>query len=201
MAVTMLHLVDDEGVPVSAEVRVAVELAFRIALQRYPRMDAALLAGMAEGVASSMSRRLPEIQAVKQYAQVAMHGRVQEWLRKHPGIEIPCESPEQIERLVGAPSQTLFTDAETEILFAQMKAQLTERDRHILVLMEQDLAKPGEIAAALDISYSAAAKALERVKDRVSDLLRGWKQDETDARDNKGTGTGLRPRRFRVNLR
>jgi DNA-directed RNA polymerase specialized sigma24 family protein len=201
MAVTMLHLVDDEGNPVSAEIRIAVELAFRICLQRYPRMDAALLASMAENVASSMSRRSAEIQALKQYAQFAMLGRVQDWVRKHPGIEILVENTQELERLSGAPQQSLFSDAEAEILFAQMKSQLGERDRHILVLMEQDLAKPGEIAAALNISYGAAAKALERVKDRVSNLLRSYQKAEKSARDDNGTGTGLRPRRFRVNLR
>jgi DNA-directed RNA polymerase specialized sigma24 family protein len=201
MAVTMLHLVDDEGQPVSGEIRIAVETAFRLTVQRYPRMDLAVLAGMAESVAASMSRRRPEIQALKQYAQIAMAGRVQEWRRKYPEVEIPCMSLHELERIAGAQPQSLFTDAEAEILFAQMKSHLTERDRHILVLMEQDLAKPGDIAAALNISYSAAAKALERAKDRVADLLRGCKQGDKQAQDGSGTGNTLRPRRFRVNLR
>jgi DNA-directed RNA polymerase specialized sigma24 family protein len=166
-------------------------------------MDGAILASMAEGVASSMSRRGADIRALKQYAQVAMHGRVQEWLRKHPGIEFPYESSQDLERLAGASTQSLLTDTEAEILFDQMKLLLTERDRHILVLMEQDMAKPGEIATALGISYAAAAKALERVKDRISDLLRGCRQKDQNARekDTADTGTGSRPRRFRVNLR
>ena len=58
-----------------------------------------------------------------------------------------------------------------------------ERDRHILVLLLQDVTSPANVAAALDVSYSAAAKAIQRVKDRISTML----VDEPSERESKGS--------------
>ena len=59
------------------------------------------------------------------------------------------------------------------ILFDQLKTKLSERDRHILVLLLQDLTSPASVAAALGVSYSAAAKAIQRVKERIAAILLG----------------------------
>jgi DNA-directed RNA polymerase specialized sigma24 family protein len=193
MAVTMLHLVDDEGHLVDADIRVAVETAYRRIVQRYPRLDEAILAGMAESIAASMSRRRASILSPRQYAEVALRGKAQEWFRTHPGLEIPVAEMAEWERLASTETKLAFTDTESDILFDQMKKHLTERDRHILVLLEQDLTKPGEIAAALDISYNAAAKALQRVKDRMAALLEGTRKDT-------GNRTSTHSR-FRMNLK
>ena len=61
---------------------------------------------------------------------------------------------------------------EMNLLFSEIKARLSERDRQILVLLEQDLG-PKEIAKAFDISYTAAAKAIQRARDRMAAILSG----------------------------
>ena len=61
---------------------------------------------------------------------------------------------------------------EMNLLFSEIKARLSERDRQILVLLEQDLG-PKEIAKAFDISYVAAAKAIQRARDRMAAILSG----------------------------
>ena len=131
-----------------------------------------------------MSRRRSEIQALRSYAQVAMNGRVQEWFRDHPGVEIGVERPAELERAAGGVIDRSFADAEMEILFSQMKTRLSERDLHIFVLMEQDLGKPGDVAAAFGISYNAAAKAIQRAKERMAALLGGIGQNTPDEDDS-----------------
>ena len=63
-----------------------------------------------------------------------------------------------------------ITAADLSVLFSEIKAQLSERDRQILALMEQDLG-PREIAKAFDISYTAAAKAIQRARERMAAIL------------------------------
>ena len=64
-----------------------------------------------------------------------------------------------------------MTSADLSILFAEIKVQLSERDRQILVLMEQDVGSPQQIAEVFEMSYSAAAKAIQRVRDRMAAIL------------------------------
>ncbi len=47
---------------------------------------------------------------------------------------------------------------EMNLLFSEIKARLSERDRQILVLLEQDLG-PKEIAKAFDISYTGCRES------------------------------------------
>ena len=169
MATTLLHLVDQNDSPVPQVVRVAVDAAHHWALNDYRHFDQAVLAGMAEAVAVAMCRRLDSIQCPRRYAIAALRGRLQEWYRAHPSFEIVME-PDELERIAG-PSSRSFTAANLGIWLAEARMQLSERDRQILGLMEQDLGSPGHIAKALDISYSAAAKALQRVKTRMATLL------------------------------
>src|SRR5450755_2200773 len=72
MASTLLHLVDDEGQPVGPAERIAVEGAYCYAAREFPRIDNAVLTGMAEAVAVAMSRRLEEIRSVNQWALAAV---------------------------------------------------------------------------------------------------------------------------------
>jgi DNA-directed RNA polymerase specialized sigma24 family protein len=72
---------------------------------------------------------------------------------------------------------------ERAVLFEQLSTKLSERDRHILVLLLQDMTSPANVAAALGVSYSAAAKAIQRVKDRISTML----EDEPSERESKGS--------------
>ena len=171
MPITMLHLVDKKGDPVEQEIHVAVAAAFKSCVHRFSRIDDSILAGFAEAVAASMNSRSGEIGTFRSYARAAMNGKVYEWLRSHPSRELGVEKSDELERLAGPAVDRSFADAELEILFSQIRTHLTERERHILVLMKQDLG-PRDISAALGLSYDAAAKAMQRVRERVALLLR-----------------------------
>lgn len=190
---TMLYLVDDEGNPVHREIRSAVEAAFRNCIRQFSRVDETILAGFAESVAASMNRRRGEIQAPKQYARVAMHGRVQEWFRAHPAKELAVDRIEELEQVPGGMINRSLADAELDILFSQIKTHLSERERHILVLLEQDLG-PCEIGVALGISYNAAAKAMQRVKEHMASIVAspsGKNGEEADSsRHSSSTNLG-----------
>ena len=169
MALVLLHLVDEQGRPVPPSVSIAVETAYRWVSREYEHFDQALLAGMAESVALAMCRRLVHIEFPRRYASAALTGKLQEWYRAHPGVEVPLEL-EESERTRG-PRPGAMTSADLSILFAEIKVQLSERDRQILVLMEQDVGSPQQIAELFEMSYSAAAKAIQRVRDRMAAIL------------------------------
>jgi DNA-binding CsgD family transcriptional regulator len=170
MAAILLHLVDEHDQPVPLQVRLAVETAYRWALQEYQHFDRAVLAGMAESVAVAMCRRLEQIEFPRRYAFTALTGKLQEWYRAHPAIEILMD-PAEVEHLTGDKSKSTSA-ADLNVLFSQIKARLSERDRQILVLLEQDLG-PKEIAKAFNISYLAAAKAIQRARERTAAILSG----------------------------
>jgi len=186
MAATLLHLVDEHGQPVPSQVRLAVEAAYRWAEQEYQRFDRAVLAEMAEALAVAMCRRQDRIELPRRYAVAALAGKLQEWYRAHPAVEIMLD-PDDLEQVMQAePVPT--TSPDLNVLFAEMKAQLSERDRQVLVLLEQDLG-PQEIAKAFEISYFAAAKAIQRARDRMAAIL-----SETGNQKGEDNGTMTRPR-------
>lgn len=170
MAATLLHLVDEHGAPAPSQVRLAVESAYRWAVREYRHIDQAVLAGLAESVAVAMCRRLDQIVFPRRYAFAALTGKLQEWYRAHPVVEIAL-GPDDLERFKG-PKGMGASATEMNLLFSEIKARLSERDRQILVLLEQDLG-PKEIAKAFDISYAAAAKAIQRARDRMTAILSG----------------------------
>jgi DNA-directed RNA polymerase specialized sigma24 family protein len=191
MAATLLHLVDEHDQPVPPQVRVAVETAYRWALHEYQHFDRAVLAGMAESVALAMCRRLEQIEFPRRYAFTALTGKLQEWYRAHPAIEILMD-PAEVEHLTGDKSKSTSA-ADLNVLFSQMKAQLSERDRQILVLLEQDLGAQ-EIAKAFKISYSAAGKAIQRARDRMAAILSATEnqQDEEGDADSRPRAIGIK---------
>jgi RNA polymerase sigma factor (sigma-70 family) len=172
MAGSLLHLVDQENAPVKPEIRIAVEAAYRWSIREYPNIDDVDLAAMAEGVGLRMSKRFHEIQSPRRYAFAALSGRIQEWFRGHPAKMVSFESEDEFDREIG-PDNRLSLEAERRVLFAQIRRRLSERDRQICMLLEQDVTSPREIAKALEISYSAAAKALERARERMASIVRG----------------------------
>jgi RNA polymerase sigma factor (sigma-70 family) len=170
MAGSLLYLVDEDNKPVKPEIRMAVEAAFRWSVREYRNMDEADLAAMAEAVALGMSKRLEEIQSPRRYAFAALTGRIQEWFRAHPAKIVSFETEDELDRQVG-PDERFVFDVERRLLFAQIRRQLSERDREICILLEQDLTSPGEIAKVLEISYAAAAKALQRARKRMASIV------------------------------
>jgi DNA-directed RNA polymerase specialized sigma24 family protein len=188
MAANLLHLVDEHGQPVPLPVRLAVEAAYRWALREYRPFDPAVLAGMAEEVALAMCRRLDQIALPRRYAVAAITGKLHQWYRANPAAEVMLEIDELEE--VKTAGRTPITTADLNVLFSEIKAQLSERDRQILALMEQDLG-PQDIAKAFDISYTAAAKAIQRARERMAAIL-----SET-GNDGRGDGEAMpRPRAF-----
>ena len=192
MAATLLHLVDQHGAPVPSEVKHAIESAYRWALWEYRHIDQAVLAGLAESVAVGMCRRLDQIVFPRRYAFAALAGKLQEWYRAHPVVEVAV-GPEDLDRMNGARRQTAsFT--EMNLLLSEIKARLSERDRQILVLLEQDLGAK-EIAKALGMKYAAAAKAIQRARDRMAALFSG-----TPNQHKKGDEEFERPRTFNFKI-
>jgi len=170
MAGSLLFLVDEDNKPVKPEIRFAVEAAFRWSVREYRNMDEADLAVLAEAVALGMSKRLEEIQSARRYAFAALTGRIQEWFRAHPAKMVSFETEDELEREIGPDDRFVF-DVERRLLFAQIRRQLNERDREICILLEQDVGSPGEIAKVLQISYAAAAKALQRARKRMASIV------------------------------
>jgi DNA-directed RNA polymerase specialized sigma24 family protein len=165
----LLHLVDENGHPAHPSIQAAVEAAFRWISREYRQFDRALLAGMAESVALAMSRRVEFIELPRRYAFTALTGKVHEWYRAHPKVEVVLE-PTELEQLGGS-SKEAISAANLSLLFAEVKRKLSDRDRQILVLMEQDRANPKDIARVFDISYRAAAKALQRARGRIRSII------------------------------
>jgi RNA polymerase sigma factor (sigma-70 family) len=170
MADSLLHLVDEDTNPVKSEIRIAVEAAFRWSVREYRNIDEAELAAMAEAVALGMSKRFGDIQSPRRYAFAAMTGRIQGWFRAHPAKMVSFETEDEFDREVGPDGRFLF-DIERRLLIAQIRGQLNKRDRQICILLEQDISSPGDIAKALEISYAAAAKALQRAKERMASIV------------------------------
>ena len=165
----LLHLVDDEKQPVQRAVNDAVTNAYLYVRARNSHIDHALLANMAEHVALAVSRRIAEIDSFQQYALAAMIGKVHEWSRLHP-VEFQLRA-DQLEQQAGAQADSSFQRIETKLLLDQMKADLAERDRHILMLIQQGISDSKSIAAALGITNDAAKKAIQRTKHKMTVIL------------------------------
>jgi hypothetical protein len=172
MGRTLLHLVDQRGQTLPVAIRLAVEAAHRWVRWEYPHLDEAVVAGWAEDVGKAMGARLDEIRFPYRYAFAALHGKVREWFRSNASKEILAGTARELELWAGIDlsAQRVIYQA---ILFEQLKTKLSERDRHILVLLQQDITSPARVAAALGVSYSAAAKAIQRVKERIAAILVG----------------------------
>lgn len=185
MAEILLHLVDESGQSAPPQVRIAVEAAYRWALWEYRHFDRAELAEMAEAVATTMCARLSQIEFPRRYAFAALMGKLQEWYRAHPAKEITLD-PDDFEHARDA-NRAVVSSTDLSVLFSEIKARLSERDRQILALLEQDLGAR-EIAATFGISHNAAMKAVQRARDRMAAIL-----SET-GNDGRGDGEAM-PRR------
>ena len=166
-----LHLIDSSGEVLGAEIHTACETAFRRVVLDYPQFDQALIADWAEEIAAAMDERGEAIQFPKRYAYMALRGRIRDWLRTGPGrAELRGIGPD-LEEVAGVTES--FTDqTEREVLFQQILPGLNERDRAILVLLQNEKSTTA-IAALLNVNYYAAAKAMQRMKDRVSVVVDG----------------------------
>jgi hypothetical protein len=167
-----LHLVDTTGNIVCPEVESAVERAFQWVLRDYPQIDPALIANWAEEVAHSMQGRGTTLSSPQRYAYSALKGKVRDWMKSGAAKEKVVGIGRELEKFGGF-SASFQGAIDRKILFEQLKATLNERDRYILVLLLQDKTSPATVANALGTSYHAAAKAIQRVKERIAITLNG----------------------------
>jgi hypothetical protein len=165
-----LHLVDSRGVILSPRISGAVELAFRWVVRDYPRVDTAMIANWAEEVGSSMQLREAALPFPDRYAYAALKGKVYDWLRTKAAKEELVGIGLDLER-IGGVRASFQAASDRKILFEQLKSTLNERDRYILILLLDDKASPATVAQALGTSYKAAAKAVQRVKERIGAVL------------------------------
>jgi len=174
---TLLHLVDRRGQTLPRSIRFAVESAHRWVRREYPYLDEAVIAGWAEDVGQVMGTRLNEIHSPHRYAYSALHGKVREWFRTCAAREFTVGIGSELEEWAGVDRSTPRAIYQT-VLFDQLRTKLSERDRQILVLLQQDITSPASVAGALGVSYAAAAKAIQRVKERISTILVGDPTEE-----------------------
>jgi DNA-directed RNA polymerase specialized sigma24 family protein len=125
---------------------------------------------MGRGGGKGDGNRAGSIEVPRRYAFAALRGKIQEWFRRHPGKEVTVGIGSELEQWVGVDrnGQRIM---ERAVLFEQLRAKLSERDRQILMLLLQDITSPKDVAAALGVKYDAAAKAIQRVKERLAAIL------------------------------
>lgn len=184
-----LHLVDPNGIAVRPEVQIAVETAFRWVVRDFPLVDSAMIANWAELVAVTMEARADALISPQRYAYSALKGRVRDWQRTGPAREETVGANRDLER-IGGLNGSFQVQIDQKILFDQLKTSLNERDRYILVLLLEDNTSPMIVAEALGTSYSAAAKAIQRVRERIAATLNRSKALSTpihDVADRNGT--------------
>ena len=167
---TQLHLVDGQGRTLSLTTRAAAEAAYTWALREFPRIDPVLLAEWSEEVARAIEARSEVVESPTRYAFAALHGKVRQWLRSKASQEVSVGIGAELEEWVGVDrnAQRMMDRA---IFFDQIKTKLNDRDKHILVLLLQDITSPASVAEALGVSYTAAAQAIHRVKERIAAAL------------------------------
>lgn len=166
-----LYPINSDGGILNADIQAACETAFKRAVLDFPYFDQALIADWAEEVAVAMDKRGEAIQFPKRYAYMALRGKIRDWLRTGPGrVELKGIGPD-LEEVSGL-SESFTDQTERKVLFKQILPELSERDRAILVLLLNEQSTT-VIAAFLNVNYAAAAKAMQRMKDRVSVVLNG----------------------------
>lgn len=172
MGRTHLFLVNRRNEPLPAGLRTSVEAAYRWACSDYPTLDRALIATWTEEVGRLMADRAADIQEPRRYAFAALHGKIRQHFRSGTSKEVPSGISEQLEEWAGV-DEASMRQMEQRILFQEVSSKLNERDRNILGLLDQGFTSPTSVANALGISYNAAAKAIQRTKERTRAILTG----------------------------
>jgi DNA-binding CsgD family transcriptional regulator len=166
-----LHLVDSKGVPLGPTLQTACETAFLWVIRDNPQFDQAQIANWSEEIGAVMQARGELLKSPRRYAYAALRGKVRDWRRTGAGrAELMGMRPEL--EYIGGVTESSAAEVETKILFEQLSFSLKERDRAILVLLTRG-ESTAQIAAFLGMNYAAAAKAMQRVKDRISIVVDG----------------------------
>jgi hypothetical protein len=165
-----LHLVNAQGYAVSPVIKKAMERVYLWVVRDFPNVDTAMIAEWAEEVGWAMDAKGDEISAHERYAYTSLKGKVRDWLRTKPAKEETAGLGDDLERLGGLDS-SFEAKIDQKLLLEQAKASLNDRDRCILVLLLQGDESPAVAAQVLGVNYQAAAKAIQRVKERVDASL------------------------------
>jgi RNA polymerase sigma factor (sigma-70 family) len=184
-----LHLISDNGHTVAPEIEAAVEAAYRWTLSMFPNIDPVLLANAAERLAKNMETNKGELVSPRRYAYAAMHGKVRDLLKTGTANETPMPS-HKLDQL-GVTVKSFEDDIELSILFQQLRAQLSDRDRFILILLTERDAGPKNVARALGISTEAATKAIQRVRQRLAVCLETTEKCSKEKQTEKSVSKGL----------
>ncbi len=158
MGQTLLHLVDRRGETLPVAIRVAVEAAHRWVrrdVSPFGRRCSCWMGG--KRLARQSSGRLDDIRFPHRYAFAALRGKVGEWFRGNASREIPVGMGSELEQWAGIDRSTQRGIHRT-ILFDQLKAKLSERDRHILVLLQQDITSPASAGRSVGCQLLSSGK-------------------------------------------
>lgn len=163
-----------------------MEAAYGWAAHDYPNVDSSLLATWAEQVGAFMAEREPPVESPRRYASAALQSRIREHFRSSGSREVSVGTDQELDAKAGPELQSA-RDIERQVLFRELRSQLSERDRQIFILLQQDVTSPQGIASSLSISYSAAGKAVQRLRERLQAILNsrptpisGKEHDEDD---------------------
>jgi hypothetical protein len=181
---SQLHLVDAQGHDVLPAVKNAIEVVFRWVLKDFPNVDPAMISEWAEELGSSMNTKHESITSPERYAYSALKGKVHDWLRTKTAKEESVGVGHDLERLGGI-DRSFQRKMDHSLLFDQLRLSMNERERYILVLLLEGETSPAVTAQAFGLSYAAAAKAIQRVKERVA----AASVSAASQKDDRGHGT------------
>jgi DNA-directed RNA polymerase specialized sigma24 family protein len=172
--------VDGSGRELESDLQSAIHAAYLRVLSLFrSKVDDSVLADMAEDVAATIAVKRSSIRSIRSYSAAALIGKVRDWLRTQPQIDVSVGQLAELEDVGHAAEDPAFAEVEIQRLLEQLKQQLTERDRLILLLMIRGHGDPKHVGAALHLNYAAAAKAIQRTRARLADILYGDGRNQT----------------------
>ena len=163
-----------------------MEGAFRLAVIRFPNVDSAIMANMAERLAKNIAGNIDSIGSVRRYAYSAMLGVVRDWLRSRAAREVTVGSYLELDRYVEV-NNSFQRRIDRTILFQQLKLQLSDRDRYILIPLLKHNVKTEDVALELGISDDAARKAIQRARERMAKCLEVARPEKDTSPEISGT--------------
>ena len=168
-------------VGISPAIQSAVEVAYDLAIARFPLVDSAIIAVKAEQLARYMEENKASYTSIRRYARSAMLRKVRDTLKTKVLREIPIGLLAELEDCATQVRNSFQREVDYSILLEQVRTQLSERDRHILYLLRNENTT-AEIAQKLGLEPAAARKAIQRARERIAHCLAAAKPQEDKAR-------------------
>lgn len=117
-----------------------------------------------------MAERESSVQSPYRYASTALQAKIREHFRSYGSREVLLGTHGELDAQAGGELHSARA-MQRDVLFGELRNQLSERDRRIFILLQQDITSPQSIGSALGISYSAAGKAVQRLRERLQAIL------------------------------